>query len=328
MNILVTGGAGYIGSHTCLALASAGHKVIVYDNLSSGHKDALQWGSFEHGDVRDTQNVRRVLRQQKIEGVIHFAACIEVGESVLNPGKYYETIIGGSLSLLQAMRDEGIGALVASGTCAVYGQVNKVPITEDFPKLPINPYGRAKWVMEQMMQDFGSAHGLHWAALRYFNAAGADSEARIGERHRPETHLIPNTLKAACGLGAPLQLFGDDYATPDGTCIRDYIHVSDLAKAHVAAIEALHRDKETLVCNLGTGNGISVREIIESVERVTGMKVPYSMAPRRAGDSPKLTADSSHAFNELGWKPENSSVDMIIDTAWKWMQKDKANQAG
>ena len=322
MNILVTGGAGYIGSHTAMALAKRGHRVVVYDNLCLGHRGAVQWGDFVYGDIRDTMTLRTTLKKHCIEGVIHFAAFAAVGESVIDPGKYYDNNVGGTLSIMQAMQAEGVGSVVASGTCAVYGQVERVPIEENFPKAPINPYGASKLFMERILEDFGTAHGIGWASLRYFNAAGADSEARIGELHDPETHLIPRALMAARGQLEVLQVFGDDYPTADGTCIRDYIHVCDLADAHVRAIEALHGGTKSIVCNLGTGNGLSVRQIIESVEKVTGLRVPLSVGPRRAGDPPRLTADASLAHTTLGWQPNCSDVDSIISHAWKWMQKD------
>ena len=323
MKVLVTGGAGYIGSHTCKELARQGHTVLVYDNLSTGHRDLVRWGDFHYGDILDTQNLRNCLAKHKPDGVIHFAAHSCVGESVQDPGKYYHNNVSGTLSILEAMRYEEISNLVVSGTCAVYGQVERIPITEDTPTNPTSPYGSSKLFMERMLADFQVAHGLKWASLRYFNAAGCDADGETGERHDPETHLIPRALMAATGDIEMLNLFGDDYPTPDGTCVRDYIHVRDLATAHVAALQYLASGGESLPVNLGSGNGFSVREIIDTIHKVIDKPVPYRMSARRPGDPPKLLADSALAAKLLGWTPQHSSIDFIIETAWRWHNKDK-----
>lgn len=318
MRVLVTGGAGYIGSHTCKALAAHGHEITVYDNLCTGFRELVRWGRFVHGDIRNVQQLRAALRQTRAQGVIHFASSIAVGESVISPGMYYNNNMYGSLCLLEAMRDEGVERLVASGTAAVYGLPERVPVDENAPLAPINPYGRTKLAMEWMLHDMRTAHGLAWVSLRYFNAAGADPDGESGECHAPETHLIPNVLRAARGTIPALRLFGDDYDTPDGTCIRDYIHVSDLATAHVLALEYLEKGGEPRAMNLGTGNGISVRGILDAVRRIAGRAVPYTVEARRAGDPARLVADASLAHSALGWKPRFADVDSIVETAWRW----------
>ena len=327
MKVLVTGGAGYIGSHTCKALAEHGHTVLVYDNLCTGHRELVQWGEFHYGDICDTQRLRTVLRTERPDGVIHFAGYIAVGESMEDPGKYYTNNVLGSLSLLKAMRDEQIHHLVVSGTAAVYGIPDATPICEHTTLTPINPYGRTKLIMEWMLQDFAAAHGLRWATLRYFNAAGADPDGQTGEWHDPETHLIPNVLRAIDGKMPNLRLFGDDYNTPDGTCIRDYIHVKDLASAHILALEHLIRGNESLTMNLGTGVGVSVHEILKAAQRVTGYPIPFTVEKRRAGDPPRLVADPSLAQQTLGWMPKHSSLENIIATAWNWYTK-KSHPSG
>ena len=324
MNIVVTGGAGYIGSHTCKELAARGHQVTVYDNLCTGHRNLARWGDFVHGDIRDVPRLRRCLRARKPDGVIHFASLIAVGESVLDPGEYYSTNVTGSLCLLEAMRDEGVAHIVVSSTAAVYGEPALVPIPEHCPVQPINPYGASKAFLERMLADFETAHGLRWTALRYFNASGADADGETGERHQPETHLIPRALMAADGAIDALCLFGDDYPTPDGTCIRDYIHVRDLADAHVRAMERLLRGGTSLALNLGSGLGLSVRAIIDTIQRVTGRPVPHHLAPRRPGDPPRLVADAARARAELGWTACHSSAEEIITSAWEWYRKDRA----
>ncbi|MYM55935.1 UDP-glucose 4-epimerase GalE [Thalassovita mangrovi] len=316
-NILVTGGAGYIGSHACKALARAGHHPVVIDNLSRGHADAVKWGPLVQADLRDTDKVREALRLHGIEAVIHFAAFAYVGESTQKPGLYYDNNLGGMMSLLNAMRAEGIGEIVFSSSCATYGIPETQPITETAPQDPINPYGRTKLICEWMLRDAAAAWGLRFAALRYFNAAGADPEGEIGERHDPETHILPLTLLAAAGQGA-LKLFGEDYPTPDGTCIRDYIHVTDLARAHVLALDHLGGGGDSLAVNLGTGTGHSVREVIDAVERVTGREVPVVTSPRRAGDPPVLTADPSRAADLLGFRAEYTDLDRIVAHAAPW----------
>ena len=317
-SILVTGGAGYVGSHACKALAAAGWLPIVYDNLVHGHAEAVKWGPFEQGDIADRARLNSVIERYRPQAAMHFAAFTSVGESVAEPGKYYRNNVAGSLSLLEALRDHGVDRFVFSSTAAVYGTPERVPVPEDSPKLPINPYGWTKLAIENLLADFARAHGLKATALRYFNAAGADPEGEIGERHDPETHLIPLALDAASGKGEPLKLFGDDYPTEDGTCIRDYIHVADLASAHV---KALDRQDGFNAYNLGTGAGVSVREILNAVERVTGRPVPHAVAPRREGDPAALVADPSRAMRQLGWKPEHSDVNTIVTTAWAWHQK-------
>ena len=325
MKVLVTGGCGYIGSHTCKALATQGHDILVYDNLSTGRREFARWGDFVYGDVRDGQRLRRTLRAFRPDGVIHFAGYIAVGESVRDPGMYYENNILGSLRLLEALRDEEVRRLVVSGTAAVYGLPASVPIAESASRTPINPYGRTKVVMEWMLEDFAVAHGLDWVSLRYFNAAGGDPDGEIGEAHDPETHLIPNVLRAIDGEIPALRLFGDDYDTPDGTCIRDYIHVCDLATAHVLALEHLLRGGASQAMNLGTGKGVSVREILQAAQRTTGRAVPHVVVPRRPGDPARLVADASTARRVLHWKPQRSSIDAILADAWAWQQRRRAN---
>ncbi|WP_118857350.1 UDP-glucose 4-epimerase GalE [Sphingomonas mesophila] len=316
--ILVTGGAGYVGSHACQALAAAGWLPVVLDNLVHGHAEAVQWGPLEHGDIADRARLDHLLETYAPAAAMHFAAFTAVGESVADPGKYYRNNVAGSLTLLEALRDHGVGRIVFSSTAAVYGTPETVPIPEAAPKAPINPYGQTKLAVEHLLADFAAAHGIAATALRYFNAAGADRDGRIGERHDPETHLIPLALDAASGKGPPLKLFGDDYPTPDGTCIRDYIHVADLADAHVRALDAMDAFQ---AYNLGTGRGASVRQILDTVERVTGRAVPHDIAPRRPGDPPSLVADPSRAMAALGWKPKLSDLDTIVATAWAWHQR-------
>lgn len=319
MKICVTGGAGYIGSHTCKLLANSGHEVFVYDNLSTGHRDAVKWGEFYYGDIRDTQNLRACLKKIRPDGIIHFAAHTYVGESVHNPGKYFSNNVGGTLSILEAMRDENVLAIVVSGTCAVYGQPESVPIREDCPMAPINPYGASKLFMERMLSDFEIAHGISWMSLRYFNAAGSSPDGEIGERHHPETHLIPRVIQAGLGQIDAIDIFGVDYPTPDGTCIRDYIHVDDLAKAHLLAIEHVVLGNPSMPLNLGTGKGYSVQEIIDGVSRLAGMTVPARVRERRAGDPAELVANPRKAEEILGWKAEKS-MEQALEDAWNFMK--------
>ncbi|MBW6418514.1 UDP-glucose 4-epimerase GalE [Celeribacter sp. PS-C1] len=316
-SILVTGGAGYIGSHACKALAQAGFRPVVYDDLSRGHADAVKWGPLIEGELHDTVLLRETFRRENIQAVIHFAALAYVGESTHEPGRYYDNNVGGMISLLAAMREEGVDKIVFSSSCATYGTPEVQPITEDMPQAPINPYGRTKLICEWMLQDEGQATGLHHVALRYFNAAGADPEGELGERHDPETHLLPLALMAATGKGK-LSVMGTDYPTPDGTCIRDYIHVTDLARAHVLALGHLLEGGESLALNLGTGEGQSVRDVIASVERVTGHKVAYHDAPRRAGDPPELRADPARAEDEIGFRAVYRDLDTITAHAAPW----------
>jgi len=318
--ILVTGGAGYVGAHACKALAARGYTPVVYDNLSLGHEAAVRWGPLEIGDIADRDRLDAVIARHRPAAVMHFAAFSCVGESVADPGKYYRNNVTGTLSLLEAMRDHGIRGLVFSSTAALYGTPESIPISEDAPKAPISPYGRSKWSAEAMIADVAAAHGLSTAVLRYFNAAGADPDGEIGERHQPETHLIPLALQAITNA-SPLTVFGDDYPTPDGTCIRDYVHVSDLANAHVLALDQVLAGRVSITLNLGIGYGFSVSEVIAAIERVTGRSVPYDIGPRRDGDPPVLVASVDKAFDLLKWKPRHIELDSIVRTAWAWHQR-------
>ena len=320
-SVIVVGGAGYIGSHACKALAKAGYLPVVYDNLSYGHEWAVKWGPFELGDILDRTRLNEVLARYRPEAVMHFAAFAFVGESVTDPGRYYRNNVAGSLTLLEAMRDMGIARFVFSSTCATYGIPERLPISEEVPQSPINPYGASKLMVERMISDFGNAHGLVWATLRYFNAAGADPDCEIGEEHDPETHLVPLVLDAASGRRPDVTILGTDYDTPDGTCIRDYIHVMDLADAHIIALKAIEGGTPSSAYNLGNGRGFSVREVIGAVERVTGLKVPIINGARRAGDPPVLVSDASKAHEILGWQPKISDLNEIVRTAWAWHQR-------
>jgi len=317
-NVLVTGGAGYIGSHACKELARAGHVPVTIDNLVYGHRSAVRWGPFVRGDLADGPLVRRVLREHRIKAVMHFAAYAYVGESMQEPGKYFENNFCNSVTLLEAMRAEGVEILVFSSTCATYGNPRTVPIREDHPQQPVNPYGESKLFVERMLERFGAAHGLRYAALRYFNAAGADADGELGEDHDPETHLIPLVIEAAQGRRPHVSIFGTDYPTRDGTAVRDYVHVTDLARAHVSALRRLQIGGECMRLNLGTGQGHSVREVIRMVEDVGGRMVPVKEAPRRPGDPPELVAASSQAGDMLDWSPRHSDLRNIIETAWRW----------
>ena len=316
--ILVTGGAGYIGSHFCKALARAGRVPVVYDNLSRGHADAVKWGPLIEGDLRDGAKLRGVLAEHGIEAVVHFAALAYVGESVSEPQLYYDNNLGGMISLLGAMQAEGVRQIVFSSSCATYGTPEALPIAETTPQAPINPYGRTKLVCEWMLRDAAVGWGLRAVALRYFNAAGADPEGEIGERHAPETHLIPLALMAASGQGEALRVFGTDYPTPDGTCIRDYIHVADLARAHLLALGHLGAGGESLALNLGTGQGASVREVVASVAQVTGRGVPTILDERRPGDPPELVADPRLAEKLLGFRAAFTDLDRLVADAAPW----------
>ncbi|MGV7235448.1 MAG: UDP-glucose 4-epimerase GalE [Nitrosomonadaceae bacterium] len=319
--VLVTGGAGYIGSHICKALDKAGYLPVTYDNLSEGYKEAVKWGPLEEGDVQDQSRLSEVLVQYQPIAVMHFAAFIAAGESVENPGKYYQNNVAGSLSLIEAVVRQGVDKFIFSSTAAVYGMPVEIPITESHPQQPINPYGHSKQMVEQILRDFGVAHGLKSICLRYFNAAGADPEGETGEAHDPETHLIPLVLDAVSGRRECITVYGTDYDTPDGTCIRDYIHVSDLADAHVLALQSLESGVQSTAYNLGNGAGFSVMEIIEAVKRVTGRDVPVAMGDRREGDPSRLVADSTKIIDELGWEPKYPDIESIIQTAWGWHQK-------
>jgi UDP-arabinose 4-epimerase len=313
--VLVTGGAGFIGSHACKALRQAGHLPVAYDNLSTGHRDAVRFGPFVAGDVRDPQAVARALRDHRATAVIHFAASAYVGESMVDPGRYYDNNLGGMIGLLAGCRASGVEKIVFSSSCATYGIPDRLPITETTPQRPINPYGRTKLICEGMLSDHTTAHGLRFVALRYFNAAGADPEGELSERHDPETHLIPLALRAAAGTGGPLNVFGTDYPTPDGTCVRDYIHVSDLARAHVLALGHLARGGPNLALNLGTGVGVSIRQLLAGIETVTGRPVPVVWGPRRPGDPPALVADPSAAARLLGFRASRSDLASILADA-------------
>lgn len=322
-NVLVTGGAGYIGSHACKALAASGYRPIAYDNLVNGHRRAVQWGPFEHGDILDRTRLDTVIAAYRPAAVIHFAAFAYVGESVEDPGKYYRNNVAGSLALLEAMRDHDITRMVFSSSCAIYGEPARVPISESSPLVPVNPYGMSKLIAERMISDFAAANGMRWMALRYFNAAGADPAGEIGEVHDPETRIIPRAIAAALGETGPFAVFGTDYDTPDGTCIRDYTHVSDLARAHVAALDAMDDNVPSQPINLGTGHGVSVRQVIDSVEECTGKSVPVTFAPRREGDPAVLIADPARAKAILGWKPQYPGIGESVKTALAWHLKMK-----
>ena len=318
MNILVTGGAGYIGSHTCKALAAAGFTPVTFDNLRTGHRRAVKWGPLEEGDLSDGARLAAVIAKYAPRGVIHFAASSAVGESVADPGAYYRNNVAGSLTLLEAMRDHGVGALVFSSTAAVYGAPQQDLMPETHPLLPINPYGASKLMIERMIEDFAAAHGLRFARLRYFNAAGADPEGEIGEAHEPETHAIPLALLTALGRRPHFDVFGVDYPTPDGSAVRDYIHVADLAAAHVLALRRLLDGGASMTLNLGTGEGHSVLALVAAVERVTGKTLAVRRTARRAGDPSRLVADASAAMSELGWRPAMPGLEAIVATAWNW----------
>jgi len=325
--ILVTGGAGYIGSHACKALAAAGFEPVVFDNFVYGHDWAVQWGPMVRGDTSDKALVRQALEEHQPVAVMHFAAYAYVGESVQDPAKYYRNNVGGTLALLEAMVESGVDKFIFSSTCATYGVPEGNSIPESHPQSPINPYGHSKLMVEQILRDFDTAHGLKSIALRYFNAAGADPDTEIGEDHDPETHLIPLVLDAAMGRRADITIFGEDYPTEDGTCVRDYIHVSDLADAHVRALGRLLEGGDSDALNLGTGTGYSVREVIEVAKNVTGRDIVVAQGERRPGDPPYLVAEPGRAFEVLGWKPENSGIERVLETAWAWHLK-RFGQAG
>lgn len=326
--ILVTGGAGYIGSHACKALKEAGYTPVVYDNLSTGHRWAVRWGPLEQGDLNDRGRLIEVIRQYEPKTIMHFSAYSDVGESVKHPGKYYHNNFIGAYNLLEAMLQCKIRNLVFSSTAAVYGTPVEQPIREDFEYKPINPYGASKLMVETMIRDYHHAYDINAVILRYFNAAGADEDGQIGEDHDPETHLIPLILDAASGRRDSIAIFGTDYLTADGTCVRDYVHVTDLANAHVAAIDQLHSSRSYCdAFNLGYGVGASVKEVIDVAKRVTGIEIPVDMGDRREGDPERLVADPTKALKELNWKPRYDDLDAIIRTAWSWHQKKPAYSA-
>jgi UDP-glucose-4-epimerase GalE len=318
-SVLVTGGAGYIGSHAAKALHRAGHRVVVFDNLSAGHRQAVKYGELVEGDITDVAAVRSALRRFDVFAVMHFAAFLDVGESVRDPARYYRNNVVGALSVLEAMVAEQRRFFVFSSTCATYGEPIQTPIAETHPQRPINSYGDTKLAVERALVHFERAYGLGWVALRYFNAAGADPDGEVGEDHSPEIHLIPRAIHAAVG-GPGLQVFGADYPTPDGTCLRDYIHVSDLADAHVSALQKLVATGRSDAYNLGTGRPHSVREVIDTVQRVTGFDVPSTVGPRRPGDPAALFAAAQKAQAALGWMPRFPDLETIVSTAWAWHQ--------
>lgn len=318
MAVLVTGGAGYIGSHAVAALLERGEEIVVVDNMQQGHRAAVLGGKVYEGDLRDAAFLDRVFADNEIDAVIHFAANSLVGESMKDPGKYYHNNVYGTLCLLEAMNKHGVRRIVFSSTAATYGEPERVPIEETDRTLPTNAYGETKLAMERMIRWFDVAHDIRYVSLRYFNAAGAHESGTIGEDHQPESHLIPLVLQAALGQRPHISMFGDDYDTADGSCIRDYIHVSDLADAHVLAVQKLRTGSDSAVYNLGSGNGYSVREVVETARRVTGREIPLVVEPRRAGDPAVLVASSERARRELGWRPERSNLETIIASAWSW----------
>ncbi|TYP70314.1 UDP-glucose 4-epimerase GalE [Paenibacillus methanolicus] len=325
MAVLVTGGAGYIGSHAVAALQERGEEIVIVDNLQQGHKDAVLGGKLYVGDLRDSEFLDTVFRENHIDAVIHFAANSLVGESMKDPGKYYHNNVYGTLCLLESMNKHGVKYIVFSSTAATYGEPESVPIRETDRTLPTNTYGETKLAMEKMMKWFDTAYGIKYVSLRYFNAAGAHASGRIGEDHSPETHLIPLVLQTALGQRPRISVFGDDYPTEDGTCIRDYIHVSDLADAHVLAVDRLRKGGESAVYNLGNGTGFSVKQVIDIARAVTGRDIPAVIEARRAGDPATLVASSARARAELGWNPTRNKLEDIIGSAWAWHQ---ANPSG
>ena len=324
MNILVAGGAGYIGSHMCKYLAQNGHTPIVIDNLIYGHREAVKWGAFIDGKIENTDILNRVFSEYEIAAVMHFAAFAYVGESVTDPGKYYENNVAATISLLETMRRHNILKFIFSSTCATYGEPAEIPITETHPRKPINPYGRSKVMVEEILDDYQNAYGLKSISLRYFNAAGADPDGELGEDHDPETHLIPLVLQTALGKRDEIVIFGDDYPTRDGTCIRDYIHVTDLAQAHLLALEKLMNDSPGGKYNLGNCDGSSVRQVIDMAREITGKKIHSKTAERRPGDPAILIGSSDKAIKELGWRPQFADLQSILETAWYWHMNNPA----
>lgn len=319
--ILVCGGAGYIGSHINKMLNQQGYETVVFDNLVYGHKEAVKWGELLIGDLADTDALKELFDRYDFDAVFHFAAYAYVGESVENPEKYYFNNVANTLNLLHAMKEHGVNKIIFSSTCATYGEPERVPITEDMPQNPINPYGVTKLMVERIFKDYNHAYGLQFVVLRYFNAAGADPDGEIGESHDPETHIIPLVLDAASGLRPDVKVFGTDYDTPNGSCVRDYIHVTDLASAHLLALHHLEEGKPSDFFNLGNERGTSVLEVVESVRRVTGKEFTATIAPRRPGDPAKLVGSSRKAQEILGWKPEYADIETIVKHAWKWHEK-------
>jgi UDP-glucose 4-epimerase len=320
LKVLVVGGAGYIGSHMVKMLLDRGHEPVVYDSLVAGYRDAVLGGTFVEADLADAGALDRVFIAHRFDGVMHFASFIQVGESVREPAKYYRNNITNTLNLLDAMHRHGAGNFIFSSTAAIFGEPDYVPIDERHPRRPINPYGFSKFAIEQILADYDRAYGIRSVCLRYFNAAGADPDGRIGERHEPETHLVPLVLQAASGRRANIQVFGQDYDTPDGTCIRDYIHIIDLCEAHLLALDRLHAGAPSAAYNLGNGNGFSVKEVIDTAERVTGMRIARVYGERRAGDPARLVAEAKLARAELAWRPRFDRLDTIVRHAWAWEQ--------
>jgi len=321
LNVLVTGGAGYIGSHCCKALDLQGYHPVTIDNLVYGHRENVKWGDFFKGDIGCPEDLKKLFEQHKIDAVMHFAAYAYVGESVTDPIKYYENNVAKTIQLLRYVLKHHVKYFVFSSSCATYGNPESVPIEERHPRNPINPYGKTKRMIEDILKDLDSAHGLRSISLRYFNAAGADPEAEIGELHQPETHLIPLVLDVAAGKSRQIKVFGNDYPTADGTCIRDYIHVNDLASAHVLALEKLMGAEGSDTFNLGVGKGYSVMQVIERAKQITGKNIAVDISGRRPGDPPELIASNKKAIRHLGWEPCHSDLDEIIETAWNWHKK-------
>jgi UDP-arabinose 4-epimerase len=316
--ILVVGGAGYIGSQTCKALSAAGYKPITLDNLTTGHRSFVKWGPLIVADIYNTVAIERVLRDFSVSAVVHFAAFAYIGESVLHPQKYYQNNVGGTLSLLHAMSNAGVDKIVFSSTCAVYGQPQLLPVVEDTPTIPITPYGSSKLMVEQILRDYQTAYSMRFVALRYFNASGADADGELGELRDPETHLIPRAMMYLQGYLNDFEVFGSNYPTPDGTAIRDYVHVADLADAHVLAVAHLLSGGEPSTFNLGSGSGYSVRQVLDLISKETGLLLPTPLGARRPGDAAQLYADASLIERVLGWRPRRSSLEEIVRTAWRW----------
>lgn len=319
--VLVVGGAGYIGSHMVKLLDRRGHLVATFDDLSTGYRDAVVRGEFVRGSIADRSALAGVFRNRRFDAVMHFASFIQVGESVMEPAKYYANNLCNTLSLLDAMVEAGVKRFIFSSTAAIFGEPETELIAESHPQQPLNPYGRTKWMVEQALGDYDRAYGLKSVCLRYFNAAGADPEGELGERHQPETHLIPLVLQVAAGRRREIGVYGADYPTPDGTCVRDYIHIEDLCEAHLLALDALVMDERSRAYNLGNGEGFTVRQVIEAARRVTGAPIPEKVGPRRAGDPARLVADSARAKRELGWTPRYGDLETIIAHAWAWERK-------
>ncbi len=316
--ILVVGGAGYIGAHMVKMLLASGYRVVTLDNLSGGYRDAVLGGDFVFGDIADRQSLERLFAGYRFDGVMHFASFIQVGESVQNPGKYYQNNVAATLNLLDAMVAHGVKRFIFSSSAAIFGEPHYTPLDEQHPKQPINPYGLTKWMIEQILGDYDLAYGLKSVCLRYFNAAGADPDGELGERHVPESHLIPLVLQAASGRREAITVYGQDYDTPDGTCIRDYIHINDLCQAHLLALEQLLSGAESAAYNLGNGAGFSVKQVIDVAKEVTGKTIPVLMGERRGGDPARLVADSKKARTVLGWQPQYADLATIIAHAWQW----------